>query len=162
MRNLIYKDEVLDALQTCLDTEVIQYNKEKNYIRYEQAVYEINKLQDKSELFENFEQLASCADTISRQAAIDVLVRNSHVRFIEGKIYVPYEEVKENIQDLPSAQPERKKGKWLIANDIPSICSNCGANWIDDYVDSREFYLTGKVPNYCPNCGSDNRGEQDD
>ena len=57
MRVLIYKDEVLDALQTCLDTDVIPYDKGKNYIRYEQAVYEINKLQDKSELFGSSEQL---------------------------------------------------------------------------------------------------------
>lgn len=58
-------------------------------------------------------------------------------------------------------QPERKKGKWLMTDDIPSVCSNCGANWIDDYVDGRELYFTGKIPNYCPNCGSDNRGEKE-
>lgn len=61
-----------------------------------------------------------------------------------------------------SVHPERKKGKWLMADDIPSICSNCGTNWIDDYVDSSELYFTGKIPNFCPNCGSDNRGEQDE
>lgn len=67
----------------------------------------------------------------------------------------------EALEGLQSVQPERKKGKWLMADDIPSICSNCGANWIDDYVDSRELYITGKIPNYCPECGSDNRGEQE-
>lgn len=56
MKSLIYKDEVLDTLQTCLDTDVIPYGKGKNYIRYEQAVYEINKLQNKSELFGFSEQ----------------------------------------------------------------------------------------------------------
>ena len=57
MRSLIYKDEVLDTLQTCLDTDVIPYGKGENYIRYEQAVYEINKLQNKNELFGFSEQL---------------------------------------------------------------------------------------------------------
>ena len=66
------------------------------------------------------------------------------------------------IVNMPSEQSDREKGKWLIADDIPSICSNCRANWIDDYVDSSELYFTGKIPNYCPNCGSDNRGEQDE
>lgn len=60
------------------------------------------------------------------------------------------------------AQPERKKGKWILDDDgIPAICSECGTNWINDYVDSRELYITGKIPNYCPECGSDNRGEQE-
>lgn len=57
---------------------------------------------------------------------------------------------------------KRKKGEWVMTNDIPSICPNCGANWIDDYVDSRELYFTGKIPNYCPNCGAGMAGEQDE
>lgn len=88
-------------------------------------------------------------DLISRKDAIDAL-STPH-----GILY-PIR----TIEDLPSVQPERKKGKWLMADDIPSICSNCGANWIDDYVDGRELYFTGKIPNFCPNCGNDNRGEQ--
>lgn len=65
------------------------------------------------------------------------------------------------VQKGITLQPERKKGKWLMADDIPSICSNCGANWIDDYVDSSELYFTGEIPNYCPECGADMRGERE-
>lgn len=67
------------------------------------------------------------------------------------------------IVNMPSEQSDRKRGKWILDDDgIPAICSECGTNWMDDYVDSRELYFTGKIPNFCPNCGNDNRGEQDD
>lgn len=73
-----------------------------------------------------------------------------------------YHVVNDVIKSVSSVQPERKKGKWILDDNTPAICSECGANWIDDYVDSSELYFTGKIPNYCPNCGSDNRGEQDE
>ena len=61
---------------------------------------------------------------------------------------------------FPSAQPERKKGKWIITKtergwncaEYPTevTCSNC--NYIEDYQKALDF---------CPNCGADMRGEQD-
>ena len=56
-------------------------------------------------------------------------------------------------RELPSAQPERKKGKWIGKYPVTSACSEC------DYLihDSKV-----KVFAYCPNCGADMRGEQDD
>lgn len=53
--------------------------------------------------------------------------------------------------ELPSAEPERKTGKWLIAEKDRyivhsvqcSVCGNC-ISW---------------MANYCPNCGSYNGGE---
>ena len=53
--------------------------------------------------------------------------------------------------ELPSVQPERKTGKWLIAEKDRylvhsvqcSVCGNC-ISW---------------MANYCPNCGSYNGGE---
>ena len=60
--------------------------------------------------------------------------------------------------ELPSAQPERKKGRWIIDRkfgaDIMSggnmvICSECGKG-----------IMYGKQ-NFCPNCGSDMREEGD-
>ena len=68
-------------------------------------------------------------DTIYRQAAIDALVSI--------------------IEELPSAQPERKKGRWIDMDDHV-MCSCCGA----------AHY--GVDRNYCPNCGADMRGGQDE
>ena len=57
-----------------------------------------------------------------------------------------------DIEDLPSAQPERKKGKWIYDGDC-YICNQCKSafNW---WADSQ-------TSNYCPNCGADMRGESD-
>ena len=64
----------------------------------------------------------------------------------------------EAIEALPSAQPERKKGKWIPQDMNKSYgristavyyypkCSVCG--WSADNT------------NFCPNCGADMRGEQ--
>ncbi len=58
---------------------------------------------------------------------------------------------------LPSAEPERKKGKWEYPRKFGHAhllgkCSVCGqyegAEWI--VLDN---------PNFCPNCGADMRGE---
>lgn len=59
---------------------------------------------------------------------------------------------------LPSAQPERKKGKWINVNDGKwntfevLKCSVCGE--LDNRMDWTD--------NYCPNCGADMRGEKDE
>jgi len=56
-------------------------------------------------------------------------------------------EVFGNSEQLPSAQPERKKGEWSDGYRWQR-CSLCKQ--------------TGKKSwNYCPNCGADMRGEQD-
>lgn len=47
---------------------------------------------------------------------------------------------------LPSAQPERKKGRWEVT-PVYIKCSECGES----------FMLIPQ--NYCPNCGADMRGD---
>ena len=95
------------------------------------------------------------SDLIDRQAAIDVV---DAVWSVTGDKNVA--KVWDQIKDLPSAQPERKKGKWIPqdhnkTNGIASTlvyyypkCSVCGH--CDNYT------------NFCSNCGADMRGEQDD
>ena len=57
-----------------------------------------------------------------------------------------------------SAQPERKKGKWLVYGDIPTTCSCCHEDW-DKYVNGDVWY-SDELPNYCPSCGSYNGGKE--
>ena len=107
-------------------------------------------------------------DLISRQAAIDALKGLPTWWADEGGYYggaqPPMEALLEPedaisaLENLPSAQPERKKGKWINAYpDIEpnpmfmyGICSVCGY----------EQAISDKLK-FCPNCGADMRGEQD-
>lgn len=75
-------------------------------------------------------------DVISRQAAIDSL--HMHLMYRMGTDNNK-KRLDEWINNLPSAEPERKKGKWV---DLK--CDQCGQ------VDMSK-------PNYCPNCGADMR-----
>lgn len=88
-------------------------------------------------------------DLISRQAAIDALMLK------QEKTDTPYGHIISLIRDLPSAQPERKKGKWIAEKIIYSIdyptlyichCSECG--WGISAAES-----TGWAK-FCPSCGS--------
>lgn len=55
------------------------------------------------------------------------------------------------IKNMPSAQPERKTGKWIHKKNIYGAvyCSEC------------DYELYANDTNFCPNCGSYNGGEQE-
>jgi hypothetical protein len=103
--------------------------------------------------------LVTDSDTISRQAAIDALdvLCQEHRYRIPGKreTYSQYNEAWQDALDraegaignLPSAQPDRKNGKWIdgYKRQTCSVCKQKGfRSW-----------------SFCPNCGADMRGEQD-
>ena len=94
------------------------------------------------------------SDLIERQDALDALEK---IGWIETKADKEY--AVQLFTDLPSAQPERKKGKW-IPQDLNKHygmtsttvyyypkCSMCGES--------------ANYTNFCPNCGSYNGGEND-
>lgn len=89
-------------------------------------------------------------DLISRQTAIDAIVDlpNCYNGFSDtyDKAYIIGV-----LEELPSAQPERKKGKW--AKQSPTVdteeCSECGYNILGE-----EF----ETP-YCPWCGAYMKGD---
>ena len=106
-------------------------------------------------------------DLISRKQAIDALDRifdrceEIEAHLPEGdpdrtgyKMYPDWLKVWNYLRQLPSAQPEPKRGKtgrWMATEaDEPCFyrCSECGR-----LIDERE--------NFCPNCGVDMRGEKD-
>lgn len=96
-------------------------------------------------------------DLISRQAAIDRI--NKQREHLQPDIYpqdkigdAAYMVCAEFIERLPSAQPERKTGKWIEIskyNDCYLVkCSECGGDQI-------------VMSDFCPNCGSYNGGENE-
>ena len=66
-------------------------------------------------------------DTIYRQAAIDC---EYQVKIINDIEYVMLSEVQMKMRKLPSAQPQRMRGKWTYGEDEYGIdgyyCDKCG------------------------------------
>ncbi len=65
----------------------------------------------------------------------------------------------EALKELPSAQPERKTGKWIFKNDLKQFfCNKCA----EPSLTYDDIYIYGMdLPKFCPNCGSYNGGGQD-
>ena len=91
-------------------------------------------------------------DLISRTAAIEAVLS-----------VIPYddywkEQIEKAANKLPSAQPERIKGRWISADAIfggePFYCSECGENTRDTVMGKPRW-------NFCPNCGADMRKEDE-
>lgn len=111
------------------------------------------------------------SDLISRQEAIDVLNDGAELlrRVLDETYVVGDERTKyewgisliesyiSEMDGLPSAQPERKKGKWhqrFYPKVEMMVCSECGNEFSYDAETGVRDY------NFCPNCGADMRGEQ--
>ena len=90
------------------------------------------------------------SDLIDRQAAIEALDE------IEAEVAdgfgFEYEKWRKYFCDLPPAQPERIKGRWISADAIfggePFYCSECGENTRDTVMGKPRW-------NFCPNCGAE-------
>lgn len=94
-------------------------------------------------------------DLISRQAAIDALERKKD-KNAKGDVGGFYNKIIQNdidaLMQLPPAQPERKKGKW-----INGVCDQCGSH-APYWAMASTYYRSS----FCPNCGADMRGKQND
>lgn len=81
------------------------------------------------------------ADLIDRQAAIAYAI-SGRTREFEGEKWIRVSEVRESIQTMTSAQPERKTGRWTDDN----ACPFCGFHpWFERDIHTLSF---------CPNCGA--------
>ena len=86
-------------------------------------------------------------DLVSRRAAIDI------VRFECGEWEGLAKTIIKRFEDLPAAQPERKRGKWIYNSPVTMKCNQCGLV-IKDW-DWHRF-------KYCPHCGADMREVDDE
>ena len=99
-------------------------------------------------------------DLISRQAAIDAADMADYPGLSIEDVDKVTGEVVKALKELPSAQPERKKGKWIYgeseAGNDGYYCSECGnfVPWIyGEYdIDFIKEFL------FCNKCGSRMRG----
>lgn len=97
---------------------------------------------------EEFVQNVPKEDLISRKAAIDAL---DNIKIPRNASWYPYYQQALTVMSrLPSAQPERKKGKWInIRHDNIAECDQCGT--------IGEAWM-----NFCFICGADMRGDDRD
>jgi len=99
-------------------------------------------------------------DIIYKQAAVELTMK--YCSNDDGAIQCNRDirELLDELENLPSAQPERKKGHW-IGGDGSYICSECNGSpmdFIDTMGASFDIYVETPM-NYCPNCGADMRGK---
>lgn len=105
-------------------------------------------------------------DTISRQAALLSLDDEITITGVENAYTVRnyIRRVKRKLESLPSAQPERKKGKWIFG-DGTCKCSRCGESPLQ-FVEASGYDWVLVDEDYpmffCPYCGADMRGAEDD
>jgi len=107
------------------------------------------------------------SDLISRQDAVDAVLDLSE-KLKNEMLFI--DAIVDEIENIPSAEPERKTGKWIEVygyatpgGDPVWKCSECGKgihvygieapSYNRDYTDGHQWVA-------CPNCGADMRGEE--
>ena len=106
------------------------------------------------------------SDIISRQAAIEVIdavfpVDPKMSEYARG-IACGAALAKTYVKQLPSTQPERKRGKWNITDAYPHnvYCSECNTRFAQTHW---AVWEDGSLPrNFCPNCGAYMGGKKDE
>ena len=96
-------------------------------------------------------------DTIRRAAALATVEKM--YKICEGNLSDYHDLLVACFTDLPSAQQERKKGKWIYHSEI-----GWGDTWLCDQCGEKTTSTVMGKPraNYCPMCGADMRGKQDE
>ena len=107
----------------------------------------IRRAAAQTETHEKRTETHSC-DYIERQAAIDAM--NT---WDWQELYLPIH-FKQLLEELPSAEPIRKKGNWIIHDESANAyeCSCCGLAWCLFEGEPKDNNM-----NYCPKCGADMR-----
>lgn len=109
---------------------------------------------------------------VSRRAVLDGIEDLKRSPWYQGDGYLVRKDAVEMVEqlcikNLPSAQPERKKGKWIEKHHAYSDEENCIEEWQSAKCSVCGLYHTTPYMYYfsdykfCPNCGADMRGEQE-
>ena len=89
------------------------------------------------------------SDLIRREDVIREFVKNCSIEHVDiNNVAIFYETIMKIINSIPSAEPERKKGKWIKDETGYGfwICSECGF--------ASEAFGANILYPFCPNCGA--------
>ena len=80
------------------------------------------------------------------------------------RMYTELDDLLIAIDDVPTIDSERKKGKWDFIGNQLFKCTSCEKEYSQDqFYALQTYYSDPEFPNYCPNCGCQMKGgEQDD
>lgn len=161
--DLISRQEAIDALDKRFDDVPMELTTEILLLRKD--LREVIPSAQPEERTNEHTETHAC-DLISRQAAIDALYNKglSMTAWCE-LLAMKWSDIQKCIEQLPSTQPERKKGKWIIDNKEAGRiwhchCSNCGKD-PQDHIGGTENWWLVRLPKYCPNCGLPMRGDEE-
>ena len=80
----------------------------------------------------------------------------------EIKTALTWEGIREILETIPSAEPEKKKGKWIhkeyFIGACYAECNKCHQH-TRGIAEDNGFGFNYKFYNFCPHCGADMRGE---
>jgi hypothetical protein len=95
------------------------------------------------------------SDLIDREKAIEAISKLPVKVDNLGYTWMIAIDVLKQIDDIPSEEPEQKRGEWIKGkeDDFFRRCSVCG------YIDIAVSELTNKYYNFCPSCGTKMKGE---
>lgn len=90
------------------------------------------------------------SDLIDREKAIEAISKLPVKVDNLGYTWMIAIDVLKQIDDIPSEQPEQKKGKWIDTDNYYQRwkCSECG------------YHTRDAEPNYCPSCGAEMRSKE--
>ena len=89
------------------------------------------------------------SDLISREKVFDVVSNwNDNESDIETLAFM--------LSNIPTEEPERRKGKWEFVGLQMFVCSECKHGFRQDWLmDWRTHNSEPIFPNFCPNCGAE-------
>ena len=96
------------------------------------------------------------SDLIRREDAVSAISDLLMIK-LQGKVLPTWNEVYQAINDIPSADSERQKGKWIKVGHWGRSykCNQCG-----NYLDFDGVNVGRGDANFCPRCGADMRGDR--
>lgn len=97
-----------------------------------------------------------CEDTISRQEAIDSIIKIHPVDTEYDYILYDKVDVMYVLKNLPPVTPQPKMGRWIV-NKYSIYCSECGCGALYDKVYPSESVFGKAIrvkSTFCPTCGA--------